>query len=213
MSSIRYPVLVCLGAAILAAASPVGAASAPEASALPEAASAFVRDLGDRVVELRRAPDRSRAARHAAFRELLARKFDMRLIGRYAVGRHWRRASAAQRRDYLALFREYVVLTYAERLGRDGGERLEVVSGRALANGRDVLVAARIRRPSRPPIETTLRVRETGRGLRIVDVLVAGASMVVTQREEFGAVVRRRGMDGLLEILRARIADLSATDG
>ena len=207
MSSIRNPVLICLGAALLVAASPVGAASAPEA------ASAFVRNLGDRVIELRRAPDRSRADRHAAFRELLARKFDMRLIGRYAIGRHWRRASAAQRRDYLALFREYVVLTYAERLGRDGGEKLEVVSERALANGRDVLVDARIRRPSRPPIETTLRVRETERGLRIVDVLVEGASMVVTQRDEFGAVVRKRGMDGLLEILRARIADLSAADG
>ena len=39
---------------------------------------------------------------------------------------------------------------------------------------------------------------------RIIDIMVEGVSMAVTQRSEFNAVVRQHGMQGLLQILRAR---------
>ena len=57
----------------------------------------------------------------------------------------------------------------------------------------------------------TWRVRAGKDGVRIIDILVEGISMAVTQRDQFSAVVRRNGFEGLLEVLRARTDKMPAT--
>ena len=54
-------------------------------------------------------------------------------------------------------------------------------------------------------------MRGQGGKLRIIDVMVEGISMAVTQRAEFRSVVRRHGIDGLIQILDAQSSKLSAT--
>ena len=46
---------------------------------------------------------------------------------------------------------------------------------------------------------------------KIVDVVVEGISMAATQRQEFASVIRSRGLDGLMEILRAKTQMLAAS--
>jgi phospholipid transport system substrate-binding protein len=61
---------------------------------------------------------------------------------------------------------------------------------------------------SGPPIKVDWRVRELrDHSLVAIDVIVEGVSLVVTQRSEFGSVIERRGMDGLLSELRRRAED------
>ena len=57
------------------------------------------------------------------------------------------------------------------------------------------------------------RVRHIDGAFKIVDVVVEGISMVVTQRQEFAAVVRRHGVEGLIETLRARVSKFPAKSG
>ena len=87
---------------------------------------------------------------------------------------------------------------------------MTVVSEQA-AGGKDIVVHTRIDRPSGPPIEAHWRVRGKGSTQRIIDVMVEGISMAVTQRAEFKSVVRRHGLDGLIQILDATSSKLSAT--
>jgi phospholipid transport system substrate-binding protein len=185
-------------------------ASGPAAARKGDA-SDFIKDLGRQAVAVLQTENQSLEAREAAFRKLLNDKFDLRLIGRFSLGRYWRRASAAQRRDYLNLFSEYVLQTYASKLGGYAGEKLTVISERPLSNKKDVYVKTQIMRPSGPPIKATWRVRKEKDGLRIIDILVEGISMAVTQRDQFSAVVRRNGFEGLLEVLRARTDKMPAT--
>ena len=57
-----------------------------------------------------------------------------------------------------------------------------------------------------PPLQVDWRIRELDTGdLVAIDVIVEGVSLIVSLRSEFGAVVERRGMDGLLAELRERI--------
>lgn len=181
------------------------------ATAATGAPSAFIRDLGKQAVAVLQSHGKNLDAREAAFRELLAEKFNLTLIGRFSLGRYWRRASAAQRRDYLNLFRKYVLQTYASKLGGYAGEQLIVVSETPLSNKKDFYVKSRIQRPSGPPIKATWRVRVGKDGIRIIDILVEGISMAVTQRDQFAAVVRRNGFEGLLEVLRSRTDKMPVT--
>lgn len=187
----------------------LGASIAP-AAASESGASPFIRDLGGKAIAILQSQELTLSEREEKFRTLLRNGFDMPLIGRFALGRYWRQANSEMRQDYMGLFSDYVVKTYSARLGGYKGESLVVVSERPLRNGKDVMVNTRINRPSGPPIKAAWRVRSGKNGLRIIDVMVEGISMVVTQRDEFAAVVRRHGLDGLIEVLRARTSMVSA---
>ena len=175
------------------------------AAVQPGGASQFIRQLGDQAIAALRAPDTSLEAREAQIRNLLSEGFDLPFIGRFVLGRYWEQATPEQRRDYLQLFSEYVLKTYSARLDSYAGETMTILSERP-AGTKDIVVSTRIERPSGPPIEADWRVRTSGERYRIIDVMVAGVSMVVTQRSEFAAVIRRHRLQGLIEVLRAHYA-------
>lgn len=173
-------------------------------------AAQFIHTLGNQAISALRATNLTLEQREAQFRGLLAQGFDLRFIGRFVLGKHWRSATADQQNDYLALFSEYVLQTYASRLGGYAGQTLTVVGARQ-ASEKDIVVQTQIDRPSGSPILAEWWVRAKGEQYRIIDVAVEGISMAMTQRAEFGAVVQRNGIPGLLAVLRARTTKISAT--
>lgn len=173
-------------------------------------ASQFISVLGQQAIGTLQSTSGSLEQRERQFRHILAQNFDVAFIGRFVLGQHWRRATPQQQGDYLALFEDFLVLTYSRRLGGYAGERLSIVGERA-ANERDTVVRTRINRPAGPPIDADWRVRLIEGHFKIIDVEVAGVSMALTQRSEFASVVSRNGINGLIQVLRARAAKLSAS--
>ena len=187
--------------AVLALA--VAMLSVPVASA--ESASAFVADLGERAIAVLAQRDLDVPTRQRALGELLVTGFDMKVISRLALGRPYRDLDSAQRSDYEELFRKFVLETYGARLANYSGEQLRILR-ETPASDDDVVVASEIGRAGAEPLRVNWRVRGGPDGLRIVDVIVEGVSMIVTQRNEFQAVVDARGLPGLLDLLRERVA-------
>jgi phospholipid transport system substrate-binding protein len=173
-------------------------------------ASGFVQNLGDQAMGVLQDDGGTLAQRETQFRIILVEGFDLKLIGRFVLGGYWRKASEDQRENYLRAFGEFIVRKYSAMLGGYSEEKMTVVSEQA-AGEKDIIVRTRIDRPSGPPIEADWRVRGQGGKLRIIDVMVEGISMAVTQRAEFRSVVRRHGIDGLIQILDAQSSKLSAT--
>ena len=61
--------------------------------------------------------------------------------------------------------------------------------------------------PGRAPLHVGYRVRADNGALKIVDVIAEGLSLLVPRRSEFAAVVKRHGVEGLLDRLRAQGAN------
>ena len=61
-------------------------------------------------------------------------------------------------------------------------------------------------RPNGPPVRVDWRVRKNGETLKVVDVIAEGISMLITQRDEFAAVIQNSGgkVDALIDRLRRR---------
>ena len=174
-------------------------------------ASRFVLNLGEQAMGVLQDDTGSLEQRETQFRTILIEGFDLKLIGRFVLGRYWKKANEDQRANYLRAFGEYIVRKYSAMMGGYAGEMMTVVSEQAVGK-KDIVVRTRIDRPSGPPIEADWRVRgEDDGSLRIIDVMVEGISMAVTQRAEFKSVVRRHGIDGLIQILDAQSNKLSAT--
>ncbi len=52
------------------------------------------------------------------------------------------------------------------------------------------------------------RVRQMNDRLRIIDVTIAGVSLIVTKRSEFDAIIRHEGLPGLLRRLDEKQASM-----
>ena len=139
------------------------------------------------------------------FRRLFAEGFDIPLIARFVLGRYWRQATDAERAEYLKLFDELVVLTYARRFNEFNAARLRVLSVSRPNEDNDVIVAVEGALQGKPPVRMDVRVRQGAAQFKIIDLSIEGISMAVTQRDEFSSVIQRGG--GRIEALLASLRD------
>ncbi len=178
-----------------------------------DGATKFINDLSNKALQVLSADGVSLEDKEKNVRALLSDSFDFAIIGRFVMGRAWKKASADQQEQYQSLFKEFVLRTYSRRLGGYSGQQFTVVGTKEVGKRKDILVSTKISRPSGPEVLAGWRVREKNSQHRILDVMVSGVSMVATQRSEFAAVIRRDGVNGLIEMLRLQVSKFSATGG
>lgn len=174
-------------------------------------AGAYIRQFGNQAITLLANDDLAADQRISGFRRLMASAFDTEAMGRAALGRHWHRATDSERSEYGRLFADFVIATYARRLGTYSGERL--VIGAVRDDGAaGTVVSSRILRGGKPPIRVDWRLRHGAAGWRVIDVVIERLSTVITRRAEFDSVIRRNGgrIAGLIETLRAKTASLDS---
>jgi phospholipid transport system substrate-binding protein len=195
------------GLALLGALLPVRAVAAARATA---AAEEVVQRLVDRLWQVL-AEQGVGALDEQGLLAVLEEGTDLTLLGRLVLGRYWRDANPRQRTMYLQLFRRYMVQTFLQRLrqyaGNGAGQpgpAFEVVASRPVGNS-DILVQSRVLPPGSQPLRVDWRLRERPDGPVIIDLIIEGISLLVTQRSEFAAVLERTGVDGLLNELNARV--------
>jgi len=185
----------------------IGGASGTAAAVTPGAVSPsdFVATVGQRVVEVLGAAEMEADQRSRHFRDIFVHALDLDTMGRQVLGRHWRTATPAQRDRYIELFRKYVINLYAAQLGGYRGETFTVLREQRLREN-ESMVMARLKRQTGQPLAMNFRVSQARDQLKIIDVTIAGVSLIVTKRSEFDAIVRREGLDGLMQRLDAKQA-------
>lgn len=142
--------------------------------------------------------------------EVIEEEADLDLLGQLVLGQHWRTIDDQQKAEYLRLFRQLMLHKFAGHLHAYTGDELgppdqvfEVTGSRAL-NERDVIVESKVRPPGREPLHVSWRLRGSDDPV-IIDVVVENVSLLISQRSEFAAVIERRGVEGLLAELKARL--------
>ena len=108
-----------------------------------EDAAQFVRSFGDQAIAMLSDPVLGPEDREREFRRLLTDGFHPELIGRFVLGRHWRRASDEERAEFQRLFEDYVVASYAQQLANYAGEQLVIQRGQVKGE-RGALVSSQI---------------------------------------------------------------------
>jgi phospholipid transport system substrate-binding protein len=194
-----------LGIMLLAGGGLLAVIGAPAARAEPDAdaARSMIETVGNDVLEVLRDGGLSDQQKYERLVTLLNGPIDLDLVARLILGRHWRTASEPQRTEYIELFRAFALHTLASRLDVYGGQGFEITGAKVVGRD-DALVSTRILSDG-PPVAVDWRVRQRDDASMVaIDVIVEGVSLIVTQRSEFGAVIERRGMDGLLAELRRR---------
>ena len=217
--SLKYTICAVALVAVTGAAAPSFAGSYNSALPVPatdaqilidvsakSGAQSFIDNMAGRAIEFLGNSSMSQTAKKQQFEKLLRESFDMDTIGRFALGRYWKTATDAQKREYMSLFRRMIVEVYSGRFSDYKGQKFETRGSRPEGE-KDTLVTSFIIPGDGPEIQVDWRVRHKDGRYRIVDVIVEGVSMSVTQRSDFAAVIQRGGGDigVLLSHLRAKM--------
>ena len=179
---------------------------------IEEGANAFLQSLANQAVKSLTDADTPRPERIKRFRAIFRANFAVRSIGKFVLGRNWRRASDEERKEYLVLFEDLIVISYVDRFQRYAGDSLKVKRTR-VDSERIATVFSEIKRPDgAKPIHVDWRVGTNGTTYKLLDVVIEGTSMSNTLRSDFGSIVRREGnqIGGLLAALREKTAALKA---
>lgn len=163
----------------------------------------IINELGVQAIQVL-GPSVPPAARVQRFRELFGAYFDLPGIARFVLGRYWRVATPEEQQQFLGLLREYLSQAYAGRLAQYAGERFRAVS--AQQQGDVTIVISEITRNDGSKIRVDWHLVNNG-GWKITDAYVAGVSMAVTERDEFGSVIQQGGgqVSYLLSRLRQKL--------
>ena len=168
----------------------------------------FISGLANQAIQALTLPKISRKNREKHFRVLLNENFAVKTIGRWMIGRHWSRATKKERKEFLKLFENLLVINYVNRFSNYAGEKLVVVKS-SVIGAKEAIVFSEIVRQGAEPIKVDWQVYSGDSiNFKIVDVKVEGVSMGQTQKSEFSSVIRQNGgkIEGLLAILRKRVS-------
>ncbi|NQV82822.1 MAG: ABC transporter substrate-binding protein [Rhodospirillales bacterium] len=217
MISRRFSQAACKGLALLfIVALPLGLPTTAAAS-LEDKAGDFIRSLSQEAVSALTRTDTPREERIKKFRVLFKKHFAVGAIGHFVLGRNWKNATKDERTEYLKLFEDLMVVSYVDRFQRYAGVKLDIARVRT-ENATNVTVFSVLPRDTGKPVNVLwrvgARVGPEGDILKILDVIIEGASMSQTLRSDFASIIRQKDgkVSGLLEELRIKTAALKAAE-
>jgi phospholipid transport system substrate-binding protein len=174
-------------------------------------AERFIDILSSEALKLATNTSLSSSDRRREIANLLNQGFDMPWIARFVLGRNWRLANSKQRKEYLSLFQAIVEHTYSRQFTDYSGQKISVV-GHKIGKRKYIFVLSRIYDPNQSNINISVnwRLIPDGSSFKIVDVVIEGVSMGVTQRNEYASVLQRNGnsISALIEAMRQSLAKL-----
>ena len=140
--------------------------------------------------------------------KLLDTHFDIPGIARFSAGPYWRVANEEERVTYTQSMREALIGTIARNFDQLVGLRFTIIDSQAKGS-RMVLVRGTFgdKAGKRPPIAVGWRVVTPHPApAKVLDVEIENISMLVTQKQENVAIIRKNGgrFSALIEAMRQR---------
>ena len=138
--------------------------------------------------------------------------FDFERMGRLVLGKHWRKASKAQREQFIKEFSFLLVRTYATAMMDYSGQKVIYLPFREGKDKNEAIVRTEIDQKGGLPIPIDYSLHLKDGEWKVYDVKIDAVSLVMNYRTTFSGEIRKlKGIDGLITKLQKR--NQEARDG
>ncbi len=147
------------------------------------------------------------AEKDARFAKLFNEALDLDFIGQFVLGRNWRTATPAQRKEFIQVYRQLNISTWSKRFDEFKGKNF-VFKGTSPSNSQgQVFVNSLVPMDQGEPAKVVWRVREKNGQYKIVDIIIENVSLAITARNEYTAFIKNNpgGIDALIANLKSKI--------
>jgi len=128
--------------------------------------------------------------------------FDFDFTSQLVLGRAWRTATPAQRKEFEDAFLHYLTSTYAKGISGFHGAKVQVLPFRGDTSQQFVTVRTQVAAEDHEPVSVDYVLHSTSEGWKAFDVKIAGVSYVQTYRNEFQAEIQRTSLKALIARLQ-----------
>lgn len=171
-------------------------------------ATAYVDDITNNALGILKSSD-SKAVQTKKLEKLIKDHVDIKWIGQFVMGKHWRTASKAQQSDYLKHYEGFILSSYASRFTEYKGNGHKMISTRADGNQK-FTVKMSIDVDGKPTY-IDYKLKQKGGSFNVYDLSVEGVSLITTQRSEFNSIIQSKGVDYLISQLANKSGQQLAT--
>jgi phospholipid transport system substrate-binding protein len=180
------------------------------AAAQNSSPSAVIEELNAKLLEAMKGGNKlGYDGRYALLEPVIHDIFDIDLMTRISMGRHWKNMSENQRNQMIALYQQWSIATYAQRFDTYEGQRFEVLPEQKV-QGSSVIVCSHLIKKTGEVVDFLYKLKKARNKWLIVDIHVKGVSQLANTRAQFTSILDRDGYDVLVKKLEEKIDDLSS---
>ncbi len=146
--------------------------------------------------------------RYSTLAPAVIASFNLPLMARVTVGRHWDKLDEEQQARFVEAFTRMTLVNYASRFDGYAGERFEFVAEGETR--KSVVIKTQIVKANGESIRLDYILRRFDDDWRIIDVLSKGSySELALRRSEYAAIIKREGFPALLSKINRKVAELA----
>ena len=157
---------------------------------------------------MKRADELGYSGRYKLLDPVIRTSFALSYMASQSLGRYWKTIKETEQGALVKTYTEWSVATYARRFDEYSGEQFEVVSESAPDRG-TVTVISKIIQPNKEGAVFHYKLRTIDGNWRIVDIQISGVSQLALTRSQFTSVMKEKGFDGLMALLKSKIDSLA----
>jgi len=122
------------------------------------------------------------------------------------IGKHLKKTTDAERREFVPVFREYLVSSYAQVFTLYDNQAVEFSPERSFSGKKIVAVNTRIIMPGRDNIDVAFKVRlnKKTKNWQAFDMVAEGVSLLDSKQAELGSIIRQKGLPYVTELLKTK---------
>lgn len=120
------------------------------------------------------------------------------------IGKHLKNTTAEERGDFVPVFREYLVTSYAQVFTLYDNQPVEFAPSKDFSKNNIVAVNTRIIMTGRDDIDVSFKVRKNRKTdeWKAFDMIAEGVSLLDSKQAELGGVIRQKGLPHVTELLK-----------
>ncbi len=133
-------------------------------------------------------------------RQELLPDVQIKYAGALVLGRFYRDATPAQREAYFKAFGDYLAQAYGQALALYHGQTYQIEPEKPIGNTNILAIRVTIIDPQgRPPVRLDFQWRKNSQtgNWQAFDMIAEGVSMITTKQNEWGDLLRTKGIDAL----------------
>lgn len=154
---------------------------------------------------MKRADELGYPGRYKLLEPIIKDSFALSFMGTQSIGRYGKTLSKEQQDLFLKTYIDWTIATYAGRFDGFSGERFEVVSESAPAQG-TVTVISKLIESNNEAIVFHYVMRKVEDRWQVVDIQISGVSQLALTRAQFTDVIKNKSFDGLIAMLKEKTA-------
>lgn len=169
-----------------------------------------VKQTVDEILAILKDPALDWSTRQRRIEPIINERFDFRSMSQSVLSTNWRKASPAERERFVGFFSQYLELYYLDKVKGYAGERVRYGKER-IRGDRATVETFIVGGPTEIPVKYKLH-RDGGQWFAY-DVEIEGVSLVNNYRTVYSTIVKRDGMQGLLDDLEDQIRQYEHSRG